>query len=643
MNGDISYMSISIADELKKLPEKPGVYLMHDASDSVIYVGKAVNLKRRVSQYFQKRARSPKIERMISLIDHFEYMVVGSEMEALVLECNLIKEYRPRYNTMLMDDKTYPFIKVTVDEPFPRVFFTRERKHDKSKYFGPYTNVTAAKDTLNLLKQIYPVRLCGKKIEEGSAEKPCLYYHMGRCKAPCAGLISSETYREFTDAIVDFLNGNSRRIVRELTAKMQACSDAMEFEKAAEYRDQIFSIKKVSEVQRVTGPDAGNRDVMGLATAGDEAVVQVFFIRGGKMVGREHYYLTGVEHETRGSVLGEFIKQFYSGAPSVPKELLISEEIPEAELVAEWLSAKAGSKVTIHAPKRGDKEGLVKLACTNASTVLIKDSERLAVEQKRTTGALAELGEILGIEPPARIESYDISNISGFESVGSMVVYEDGKPKRSDYRKFRIRTVQGSDDYASLAEVLTRRFEHGERERRELEAKRQEQNAADAEGTQSGDELLGRFTRYPDLIMMDGGRGQVNIALGVFEKLGLSIKVCGMVKDDKHRTRGLYFNNVELPIDTHGECFKLITRIQDETHRFAIEYHRLLRSKEQVHSILDDIKGIGPARRRALMKHFESIEDVRNASVGELAEVPGMNPPAAQAVWEFFHKPESGT
>lgn len=609
-----------IEDELKKLPEKPGVYIMHDASDAIIYVGKAINLKRRVSQYFQKRVRSPKIERMISLIDHFEYLVVGSEMEALVLECNLIKENHPKYNTMLMDDKTYPFIKVTVDEPFPRVFLSRDRKKDKARYFGPYTNVSAAKDILKLLKSIYRVRPCNKKIEEGSCDKPCLYYHMQECDAPCTGKLSKDEYRASIDAIVSFLSGDSKAIKKHLEDEMYKASERMEFEKAAVFRDLLGDITKISEVQRVTGEDEADKDVLGIATAFDEAVVQVFFIRKGKMVGRDHFYMRGVENTSRGEIMGEFVKQFYAGSTTLPARIYLSEEIPEGELIEKFLSEGSGHKVSFVYPKRGEKTGLVRLACTNASTVLQKDAERLTEEQKKTTGALEELGRLLDIPTPKRLESYDISNISGFESVGSMVVYENGKPKKSDYRKFRIRTVQGPDDYASMKEVLTRRFSHG---------------LAEKEGGSSSGGS--GFDVFPDLILMDGGRGQVNIALAVLEELKLNVNVCGMVKDDKHRTRGIYYNNILQPVDQRSELFRLVTRIQDETHRFAIEYHRSLRSKEQVHSILDDIKGIGPARRLALMRAFESLDAISSASLEELENAEGMNKASAQSVYDFFH------
>ncbi len=596
---------------------------MHDAADTIIYVGKAVNLKNRVRQYFQTRVRSPKIERMISLIDHFEYIVVESEMEALVLECNLIKENRPKYNTMLMDDKSYPFVKVTVNEKFPRVMLVHNRKRDKARYFGPYTSVFAVKETLELLRKIYMPRTCSKRLDGTPNERPCLYYHMKQCKAPCTGKVSEEDYRRAIDSIIAFLDGDVSSVKRDIKAKMERASFAMEFEQAAEYRDMLRNIEKMSQTQKVTSGDEGNRDVIGLATADDEAVVQVFFIRNGKMVGREHFYLTGVRHEKRNGVMTDFVKQYYAAAPGIPRELLLSDAIEDEELIAGWLSDKLGLKVSIRVPQRGDKEGLVKLACNNASMVLQRDAEKLLHEEARTTGALKELAQLLDIEYPARIEAYDISNISGFESVGSMVVYENGKPKRSDYRKFRIRTVTGSDDYASMREVLTRRFEHGMREAKELLAK-------------NISEDIGSFTKMPDLVLMDGGRGQVNIALEVFERLGIDISVCGMVKDDNHRTRGIYYNNTEVPIDTHSELFKLITRIQDETHRFAIEYHRMLRSKTQVKSILDDIEGIGKVRRRALMKHFESLEAVKAADIEELSRVDGMNMAAAEKVYNFF-------
>lgn len=618
-----------IEEELKKLPAKPGVYIMHDKRDVIIYVGKAISLKNRVRQYFQSsRNLTPKIQQMVSNIDHFEYIIVDSEMEALVLECNLIKEHRPKYNTMLKDDKGYPYIKVTVQEAFPKVMMARIQKKDKAKYFGPYTSATAVKDILDLLRKIYSIRTCNRNLPRDiGLERPCLYYHIKQCKAPCQGYISEEEYRKSIDQVVEFLNGNYTLITKDLQAKMQEASANLEFETAAEYRDLLLSVEKLSQAQKASDTNGVDRDIIAFASTGDEAVAQVFFIREGKMLGREHYHITGVSNESRSSIMTNFVKQYYSGTPYIPRELLLSEPLEEEQLIADWLSAKRGLKVKIHVPQKGSKEKLVELAEKNASLVLQQDSEKLQREEARTLGAVRQIAQMLDLPSLVRMESYDISNTNGFESVGSMVVYENGKPKRNDYRKFKIRSVQGADDYASMREVLTRRFLHGEKEAQELK----DRNLGLEHGS---------FTRYPDLILMDGGRGQVNIALSVLEELKLNIAVCGMVKDDNHRTRGLYYNNIELPIDTNSEAFKLITRIQDETHRFAIEYHRSLRSKTQVKSILDEIDGVGDQRRRALMKHFQSLDAIKNASIEELAKVPSMNRLAAQKVYDFFHRSE---
>lgn len=615
-----------IEDELKKLPAKPGVYLMHDKSDAIIYVGKAKILKNRVKQYFQNgRNLSPKIQRMVSMVSYFEYIVVDSEVEALVLECNLIKEHRPRFNTMLMDDKGYPYIKVTVNEVYPRVLYAHAQKKDKARYFGPYPNAGAIKHVLELLRKVYSIRTCNKSLpkESGTDNRPCLYYHMGQCKAPCQGYITPEEYGTAIDSVISFLNGNREEIKRDLKQKMQAAAENMEFEKAAEYRDLLLDVEQLKQQQKATDTNGVERDVIAYAVDGEEAVVQIFFIRGGKMLGREHFYLQHVESDG-GEIIGEFIKQFYSGTPYLPKELLVSELPEDAELLAEWLSTKRGQKVRIFAPLKGSKEKLIELAKKNASIVLEQDRENLKREQARTSGAQADLAAIIGLEKVVRIESFDISNISGYSSVGSMVVFENGKKKPNDYRKFRIKTVVGPDDYASMREVLTRRFLHGLKEEQEL-----------AEKGLDGD--MGSFTRFPDLILMDGGKGQVNIAEQVLEELGISIPVCGMVKDDNHRTRGLYCKGEELPIDTRTESFKLLTRIQDETHRFAIEYHKSLRGKAQVHSILDDIKGIGATRRRALMKYFDSLEAIKAAEPEELAKIPSMDRGAAAQVYRYFH------
>lgn len=613
--------NFNIQEELKKLPGKPGVYLMHDEKDAIIYVGKAISLKNRVRQYFQSsRNKGAKIEQMVTHISRFEYIVTDSELEALVLECNLIKEHRPKYNTMLMDDKTYPFIKVTVNEPFPRVMMARRMKKDKAKYFGPYTSAGAVKDTIELIRKLYHIRSCNRSLPKDiGKERPCLNYHIHQCYAPCQGYISREEYRKSIDEVVRFLNGNYDPILKELEEKMLDASENLEFEKAIEYRELLASVQKIAQKQKITDTAGDDRDIIAMASEGEDAVVQVFFIRGGRLIGRDHFYLKIAENDSKSEILSSFIKQFYAGTPYIPAELMLPEEIEDQEIIEEWLTTRREHKVRLRIPKKGTKEKLVELAQKNAQMVLKNDKERLKREEGRTIGAVKELEKILGLSGIIRMEAYDISNTNGFDSVGSMVVYEHGKPKRNDYRKFKIKSVQGPDDYASMNEVLTRRFEHGLRER-------QDENEA------------GGFQTFPDLIMMDGGRGQVNIALEVLEKLNLHIPVCGMVKDDNHRTRGLYFNNVELPIDRNSECFRLITRIQDEAHRFAITFHRQLRSKGQVHSILDDIPGVGPARRKDLMRSFENIEAIRNATVEDLKELPSMNEKSAQEVYKFFHQ-----
>ena len=611
-----------IEEELKKLPAKPGVYIMHGEKDEIIYVGKAISLKNRVRQYFQSsRNKGAKIERMVTHITRFEYIITDSELEALVLECNLIKEHRPKYNTMLKDDKSYPFIKVTVHEPYPRVLFARRMKKDKARYFGPYTSGGAVKDVIELVRKLYQVRSCNRSLPRDTGkDRPCLYYHMKQCKAPCQGYISQEEYRKNINKVIKFLNGDFQDAISELMEKMQKASEEMRYEDAMEYRDLISSIRKIGERQKITGYGQEDRDIIAVAMDDSEdlrdqdAVVQVFFIRDGRLIGRDHFYLRVAKGDTKAQVLSSFLKQFYAGTPSIPSEIMLQCEIEDADIIEEWLSGRRKQKVHIRVPKKGTKEKLVELALENARMVLAKDRERIRREEGRTIGAVHEVEEWLGLKNVVRMEAYDISNISGFESVGSMVVYEKGRPKRSDYRKFKIKWVQGPNDYASMEEVLTRRFTH-------------ESNGE-----------FDSFARLPDLILMDGGRGQVNIAMKVLNELGISIPVCGMVKDDHHRTRGLYFNNVEIPIDTSGEGFRLITRIQDEAHRFAIEYHRSLRSREQVHSILDDIPGIGDTRRKALLRKFKSVENIRDASEEELAQTESMNARSARQVYEFFHK-----
>lgn len=606
-------------EELRKLPDQPGVYLMHDRSDAIIYIGKALSLRKRVRQYFQpSHDEGIKKRQMVQHIARFEYIITDSELEALVLECNLIKEHTPKYNTMLRDDKTYPYIKVTVGEDFPRVLFSRQMKKDKSRYFGPYTSAGAVHDTIELINKIYQLRTCSRVLPRDiGLERACLNYHIHQCAAPCQGNISKEEYAGRLNAVLDFLNGNYKPVLRDLEDKMNAASAEMEFERAIEYRELLNSVRQIAQKQKVTNTDGEDKDIIALASDDVDAVVQVFFIRGGKIIGRDHFHVRVGTEEQRGDILTEFVKQFYSGTPFIPRQIMLQEPVQDVEILEEWLTKKRGHKVTILIPRKGMKEKLVELAAKNAELVLGQDKERIKREEGRTIGAVKELEELLGISGLERMEAYDISNINGFDTVGSMIVYERGKPKRSDYRKFRLKTVTGPDDYGSMREVLTRRFLHG---------------------LQEAKEINDSFTRFPDIILMDGGRGQVNVYLSVLSELGLDIPVCGMVKDDFHRTRGLYYNNVEIPIDRHSEGFKLITRIQDEAHRFAIEYHRSLRSKSQVHSALDEIEGVGPARRKALMRRFQSLDNMKQASVEELAQTETLNRQVAEKVYEFLHR-----
>ena len=602
-----------IQDELKKLPDLPGVYIMYDKLDAIIYIGKAISLRKRVRQYFQpSHNEGIKKKQMVEHVARFEYIITDSELEALVLECNLIKEHCPKYNTMLRDDKTYPYIRVSMGEAFPRVLLAREIKKDKSRYFGPYTNVKAVNATIDLINKIYRIRVCNRNLpKDTKKERPCLNYHIHQCDAPCQAYITKEAYALKIQKVLEFLNGNYGPVLKELQEQMQIASENMEFEKAIEYRDLLSSVKQIAEKQKITDTDGEDKDVIAVATDDTDAIVQVFFVRSGKMIGRDHFHVRVGAEETKSHILETFVKQFYSGTPFIPKEIVLQEAISEVSILQEWLTKKRGHKVVIHTSRKGAKDNLVDLAGKNAEMVLMQDRERMKREEGRTIGAMKELENLLGIKDLQRIEAFDISNTNGFESVGSMVVYEKGKPKRSDYRKFKLRTVAGPDDYASMYEVLTRRFSN---------------NATDG------------FQRLPDMIMMDGGKGQVNICLQVLKELGLAIHVCGMVKDDKHRTRGLYFQNEEISIDKHSEGFQLITRIQDEAHRFAIEYHRSLRSKAQVKSILDDIEGVAATRRKALMRRFQSLENMKNASIEELAQTESMNRRVAEAVYRFFHE-----
>lgn len=615
-----------IQEELKKLPNCPGVYIMHDEADQIIYVGKAVNLHSRVRSYFRKNiGRGPQIDKMVSLISRFEYIVTDSELEALVLENNLIKEHSPKYNTLLKDDKTYPYIKVTAGECYPRVLFSRQMKKDKSRYFGPYSSAAAVKDTIDLINKLYQLRTCNKNLpKECGNGRACLNYHIKQCTAPCQGNISQEEYQQQIKKALDFLNGSYQETLKELEENMRKASENLEFEDAIRYRDLYNSVKQIATKQKITDSDGEDKDIIALACDGRDAVVQVFFVRDGKLIGREHFYMTHVSETPRAQILLDFVKQFYAGTPFIPRELMLQEEIEDIDIIEQWLTKRKGSRVYIKIPKIGYKEKLVELAAKNAMMVLSQDKERIRREEGRTIGAVKEIAGLLGLEEVSRMEAYDISNISGFANVGSMIVYEKGKPKRSDYRKFRIKTVSGPDDYACMKEVLTRRFKHGMEEQKELEYKELEAE-------------FGSFTKFPDLLLMDGGKGQVNIALQVLKELELDIPVCGMVKDDNHNTRGLYYNNKEIQIDRSSEGFKLITRVQDEAHRFAIEYHRSLRSKAQVKSVLDEIPGVGPSRRKALMRRFKSIEEIKNADADTLAGVDEIPVSVAQGIYDFFH------
>lgn len=615
-----------IQEELKKLPHEPGVYIMHDRNDTIMYVGKAKDLHSRVRSYFRKIVgRGPQIIEMVSLIDRFEYIVTDSEMEALVLENNLIKEHHPKYNTMLKDDKTYPYIKVTLGEDYPKVMLTRQMKKDRSKYFGPYTNGINVKETIDLINKVFMLRTCNRALpREIGTDRPCLNYHLGQCSAPCDGKITKEEYQERVDRAVSFLNGEYKDILAQLKKRMDSLSERMEFEEAAKIRDLYDSVKKVSERQKITAFNEEDQDVIALAIENNEAVVQVFFVRNGKMIGREHFFMTNVSGKPPAEILQEFIKQFYSGTPFIPHEIMVIEELEDHDVLEQWLTKKRGAKVSILVPKIGQREKLVELAAKNAKLVLDNDIERIKRKEAKTIGAVHEIEEWLKLPSIVRMEAFDISNISGFLNVGSMVVFENGEPKRSDYRKFKMKAVDGPDDYACMKEVLSRRFSHGLEER----VQRRQQKL---------DEAMGSFTKFPDLLMMDGGRGQVNIALEVLSELGLNIPVCGMVKDDHHNTRGLYFNNVEIPINRHSEGFKLITRIQDEAHRFAIEYHRSLRNINSVKSVLDDIPGVGPGRRKALMRAFKSIDEIKNATVEELSRLDEIPASTAEAIYAFFH------
>ena len=615
-----------IQQELKKLPAKPGVYLMHNSKDEIIYVGKAIKLCNRVRQYFQdSRNLSVKIQHMVKNVAYFEYIITDSELEALVLENNLIKEHHPKYNTKLKDDKGYPYIKVTVNEEFPRIMLARKMKADGGKHFGPYTSAGAVNDTIELLRKIFKIRTCNRRLPKDTGkDRPCLYYQIKQCDAPCQGYISKEEYAKQIEETIKFLNGNYKQVAKMLQEKMQKASDELEFEQAMEYRDLLKSIERIMDRQKINTYAFEDRDIIAMAQDDKDVVVSIFFIRQGKLLGREHFHMEADAESSKEEVLGAFVKQFYAGTPYLPGEIFLEHDISEKEIIEEWLSKKRGAKVHFKIPVRGQKHKMVEMAKENAQNVLRMDREKIKREERRTIGAVHEIEELLGMEGLNRMEAFDISNISGFQTVASMVVFERGKARRRDYRKFRLRTIEGPDDYASMEEVLTRRFLHGKKELEELKE-------------QGKDTTLGSFTKFPDILMMDGGKGQVNVALRVLDHLGLDIPVCGMVKDDDHRTRGLYYNNEEIIFAPNSEAFLLVTRIQDEAHRFAIEYHRSLRAKGQVHSVLDDIKGVGPKRRKELMKYFKDLGQIKTATVTELLNVPGMNQSTAESIYGFFH------
>ena len=611
-----------IEEELNKLPKSLGVYIMQDSKGGVLYVGKAVNLRNRVRSYFRASTKKTlKIQNMVKRIDHFDYILTDTELEALVLENNLIKEYSPKYNTLLKDDKTYPYIKVTVGEEYPRLIFSRSLKKDKSKYFGPYSSAGSVNDMIEFLSKMYHIRTCNKSLDGSvKADRACLNYHMKQCDAPCMGKITPEEYKENVKKALVFLGGNYEPLLKEIESKMNEHAEKLEFEEAAKYRELLKSAENVAQKQKITDVDGENKDYIGIARNETDVLVQVFFVREGKLIGREHFYLKGATQETDEESITNFIKLYYAGTPFLPREIFVPVQLEETELLEKWLTDKRGGKVSIKSPSKGQKEKMLELAHQNAAMLIKRDEEKHKNEEARTKGAVEELARLIGIDKAERIESYDISNTQGFNSVGSMVVYENGRPKKSDYRKFRLKTVEGPDDYASMYEVLNRRFTHGLNDK-------------------ESDSVTG-FSVFPDLILMDGGLGQVHIANKVLEELGINVPVCGMVKDDRHRTRGLLFNDREIPMDIHSECFKFVTRVQDEVHRFAIEYHRSLRSKAQVHSVLDDIPGIGPKRRKALMKYFESIDDIKNASVEEISKVDEIPVNVAQDIYDFFRPDE---
>ncbi|WP_073194396.1 excinuclease ABC subunit UvrC [Caloranaerobacter azorensis] len=616
----------NIDEELKKLPDKPGVYLMKDENGQIIYVGKAVNLKKRVRQYFQaSSSKVPKVKAMVKSIAEFEYIITDNEIEALILECNLIKKHKPKYNILLRDDKQYPYIKVTTNEKYPRVIKVRKIEKDKAKYFGPYTSASAVNDTLEIIRNIYPLRNCRKNLDSiKKKERPCLNYFIGKCLGPCQGNVNEEKYMEMVHEVLLFLGGKEDKLMHLIEEKMKNAAKQLDFENAAKYRDQLNSIKHILEIQKIVSSTLIDQDIIGMARGIEDVCIQVFFVRGGKLVGREHFILTDISETTRSEILSSFVKQFYMNSSFIPKEILIETNIQDEELISRWLSQKRGSKVQIKVPVRGEKNLLMEMVRKNAMETLENQSEKIKRKIQLSRAALNELADLLGLDKiPERIEAFDISNIQGVESVGSMVVFQEGQPKKSDYRRFKIKSVSGPNDYKSMEEIIYRRFERGMKEREVMK-----ENEMD----------LGNFSIFPDLVMVDGGKGQVNAAKKAIMQFNLNIPVCGLIKDDFHRTRGIIYENKEINISKNSNCFKLITRIQDEAHRFAISYHRSLRNKKLFSSQLDSIKGIGEKRKKALLKFFGSIEKIKNASIEELKSVDGMNIKAAEEVYNYFRK-----
>lgn len=618
---------VDFSEQLKQLPDLPGVYLMKDKSGEIIYVGKAISLKKRVRQYFQASGNhSPKVANMVMNIKDFEYIIVNNEVEALVLEANLIKSNKPKYNILLRDDKQYPYIKVTVQERYPRVLKTRQIEKDGAKYFGPYPSATAVNEAIEIFHRTFPIRNCRLNLDkEGQRFKPCLNYHIGRCLGPCRGNVDKALYNEMIDKVLDFLNLKDDSLVKMLEGKMQKASQELNFEAAASFRDQIQALTTLHVKQRVDTASNVEQDVIAMARGVEEVVVQVYFIRDGKIVGREHYIMEDSYIEDRSEIMEAFVKQFYMGASYIPKELLLEEALEDNDSIQRWLSSMRGSKVSIQVPSKGEKSQLIRMAKENALEMLNKYGDKFLRKHRENLKALEELQMNLGLEDrPERLEAFDISNISGIGSVGSMVVFEKGEPKKSDYRRFRIRSFSTPDDYGSMAEVLERRFLRG---------------LADKEGEESTKNKNG-FSLLPDIIMIDGGKGQVNKVQSLLDQMGVGIPVCGMVKDQFHKTRGLIYNNEEISFDKDSLAFKLIYRIQEEAHRFAISYHRSLRTRDMFKSELDGISGIGEKRKMELLRHFQSITKIREATVEELCEVKGMNVRAAESVRAHFRKKE---